>query len=234
MLNKKCLATFGILSLTLFLGFSSLHLMQLFSVSKWIGVSIASGIFVVMLVLAIIFRKCKFISCIVIPMNGLANGIAASSLFVYLDKFPEIWHTALLFVALCILFYLYCILTKISFFQKHFVICIGIYMLILIAIGVTCLILVDKTVFALALLCLIPFFAFLILLVAQARDFFELMKVGIYCSFSVLALIIVVVLIVISEGNALDGIGDGIGDGITGGVSRGKTRNPYDYLKPLK
>ena len=168
------------------------------------------------------------------PINGIANGIAVSSLFVYLDKFPEIWHTALLFVALCILFYLYCILAKLSFFQKHFVICIGLYMLILIAIGVTCLVVVAKAVFALALLCLIPFLSFLILLVAQARDFFELMKVGIYCSFSVLALIIVVVLIVISEGNALDGIGDGIGDGIAGGFDGGYKRNPYDYLTPLK
>ena len=228
MINRKCLATVGLLSLTLLLGFISLYIMGLFTVSKWIGVSVAAGIFIVMAILTIIFRKRKFISYIVIPVNGLANGIAVSSLFVYLDKFPEIWHTSLLFVALCFLFYIYCILTRFSFFQNHFVICICLYTLILLAVGITCLVVVGNTIFALALLCLIPFFAFLLLLVSKSRNFFELLKSGVYSSFAVLALIILVVILVLSQGEALDGLGDGLDASFGGSVKN--TNNPYDYL----
>lgn len=223
MINRKCLTSLGLLSLTLLLGFISLHIMQLFTISKWVGVSIASGIFVVLLILTIIFlgrkkrKKCKkrnFIPYIVIPINGLANGIAASSLFVYLDEFPKLWHTALLFFALCLLFYIYCVLGKLSFFQNHYVICIGVYTLILIAVGVICFVLVGEAIFALTLLCLIPFFAFLLLLVSQSRNFSELIKFGAYCSFAVLALVIFAVIIVLSQGEVLEGMGNGIDGGL--------------------
>lgn len=231
MLNRKCFATLGLLILTLLLGFISMHVMQLFTVSKWVGVSVASGILVVMLILTINFHKSRFIAFIVIPINAIANGIAASSLFVYLNKFPPLWHTALLFVALLFLFYTYCVLAKFSFFQNHYVICIFLYTLILIAVGITCLVVVGGAVFVLALLCLIPFFAFLLLLVSKSRDFFELLKSGVYSSFAVLALIILVVILVISQGEALDGLGDGL-DASFGGGSVNNKKNPYDYLTP--
>ena len=234
MLNKKCLITLGLFSFTLLLGCFSLHLMQFFSVSKWVGVSIASGIFVVMLVLTIAFRKHFFMSYIAIPINAFANGIASSSLFVYLDEFPKLWHTAVLFVALCFLFYLYCVLTKFSYVQNHFVINIAMYVLILLAVGITCYVVVGSAVFALALLCLIPFLAYLLLLVSKCKNLSEHIKFASYCSFAVLILVIFAVIVVLSQGEALDGI-DGGGGGTDGGKKKkNNLYNPYDYFKSRK
>lgn len=225
MITKKCAVSLGYFSLTLLLCFTALHILQIFDISKWVGVSVGLATFVVTLVLMIAFHKKPFIKYIVIPVNAIASGVAMSSLFVYLQAYPEIWQTAALFFALCLLYYIYCILSRFEFFQNHYIICILLCTVVLVAVGSVCLGMNYGIIFALALLCVIPFIAALIALVMVAADVPALISNISYTSVAALFIVALVVLVIISEGEALEALDGDFG----GGGHSSNRRNPYDF-----
>ena len=81
MITKKCALTFSGFALTLLLFYITVHVMSLFTISKWVGVGVSSGVFVIMLVFTLLYRKNKILPFFVIPINAIADGVAASSLF---------------------------------------------------------------------------------------------------------------------------------------------------------
>lgn len=231
MFTKKCALSLGGFALTMLLCFISMHIMSLFNVSKWVGVGCGGGIFVIMLVLAVVFRKNKTLPYIIIPVNAIGDGLAVSSLFVYLGSFPAVWETAVVFAGLCLLLFLYCLLTNVPFFRNHFVISMLAYIAVILAGLITGAVLTESNAFYLALLSLIPFIAFFITTAARASDVAEHVKNSAYCSFAALILIIIVVLVIISQGDGLDGLGGGIDGDIAKGAKPG--RNPYDFYVNL-
>ena len=226
-MNKKCSLTYAAFALSLLLTFAAMYFMSIFRVSKWVGVSVGGGVLVVSLVLLLIYRKKKAAYFAVIPVNGLASGIALSSLFVYLGGYPFLWQTASVFGALNVLFLLYCLCTNFSFVRGHYVVTLVVFSALLIGAGIAGVVLSSQIVFGLVLLSLIPTIAFLMVLPAAAKNPFEQIKNITYASFSALIVVIIVVLIVISEGDGLDGFSGG--DGSTAKAIKEKY-NPFDYL----
>ena len=230
MITKKCALSLGGFALTMLICFAVMHLMSLFTLSKWVGVSVAIGVFAVMLIVAIVCRKNKYVPFIIIPLNAIGDGLALSSLYVYLGSYPAIWETAIVFGGLCFMLFSYCLLTNIPFFRNHFIISMLIYFFIILAALITCAVLIHSKIFPLALMGMIPFTAFFISLATKAEN--SLTHVGHLstCSFAALIVIIIVVLLIISQGDGLDGA-----SGDIGGFGKGRKPkcNPYDFYTSL-
>ena len=232
MITKKCALALGGFALTMLIGLIFMHLMSLFHVSKWVGVGCGGGIFVVMLIFTVIYRKNKVLRYIVIPVNAVGDGLAISSLYVYLGGYPAVWESAAVFGGLCLLLLLYFLLTNIPFFRNHFIISMIAYLVIILAGLITGAVLTKSNAFYLALLGMIPFIAFFITTAARAVDISEHVKNMAYCSFAALIIIIIVVLAILSQGEGLDGLGGG---GLEGDIAKGAKpkRNPYDFYVDL-
>lgn len=213
------------------LSFATIHIMPLFDISKWVGVSVGLSLFVTTLMLEILnacaFKNRKGIHVTALAVNAIADGLAASSLFVHLGEFPQLWQTVVIFVVMLVAFALYILLTNITFAKDHFVSSIIIYVAIVFIAGLSCLLSFPNALAAcaLALLFLTVFIAFLVSLPISARHTSEHIKHITYCSFVALAAVIVIVLIVLSEGDVLSGIGD-TGDS----PKKDRKRNPYNYI----
>lgn len=237
MITKKSLLSIIALAITLILMFTFMHLMSLFRVSKWVGVGVGFGVMAVMLILLIVFRDKKFKSKLnpvhvtAVFVNGAASGVALSSLFVYLGGFPYLWHSACAVAITVALIFIYCGAANARFVQRHYIISLIIYSVLLIAAVITAIVLTVEFSFVVVLIlvaiALIPLIAFLISLPMDASDSKEHIKHIAYCSLAALALVVIVVFLIISQGDGLDL--SGIDGGAGGSVS--KTRhNPYDYL----
>lgn len=228
-INKKCLISLSGFAVTLILMFTAMHIMQLFGLEYYVGVSIGMGLLIFMLVLFIILRKnINLALCLsAIPINAVASGIALSSMYEYLDGYPIVWQSAAVFAALVALFALYCVLTNSKFFQRFYVAC-EITLIILAAAAVILgMIFSDLATFSLAAVGLIPFIAALVSMTMRSSDTAGQIKNLAYCSFAVLAIVILLVLSVITQGDGLDGLGDGL---VGGGKKKKQFTNVYDYL----
>ena len=231
MITRKCALTLGGFALTMLICFITMHVMSLFTLSKWVGVGTGSGVFVIMLIFAVIFRKNNLLPFFIIPINAIGDGLALSSLYVYLGAYPAVWESAVVFGGLCFILFLYCLLTNIPFFRNHFIISMLLYFCILLTALITCAVLIKSKIFPLALMGMIPFTAFFISLATKAENTLSHVRHLSACSFAALIVIIVVVLVIISQGSGLDGVGDGLG-----GVSeKGKNpkRNTYAFYTTL-
>ena len=228
-INKKCLLSWGGFAFTLLFGFAAMHLMQLFNLNYWVGVSVGAAILIVMLIVFIALRNNVTLPLTLsaIPVNAVASGIALSSMYEYLGYYPRIWQSAAVFATLTALFLLYCLLTDLKFFQRFYVIC-EITLIVLAAAAVILgMIFSDVAAFSLAAVGLIPFIAMLVSLTMRSSDAVEHVKNMSYCSFFVLAVVILVVLTVITQGDGLDGIGDGL---VSDKNKKGNKSNVYDFL----
>lgn len=224
MISQKCRISLYSFIVTMVLLVSAMNAMSLFPVSEWIGVSIGGAAFVIMLIILIASVKRLIPHVVALFVNATASGIAASSLFVYLGAFPEIWHTYALVTAFGALFALYCLLANIGFLKRHYIISMLIFVAVVSAANIALAVMTEHPVFKLSLLCLIPFIFFLFTVISNADDGIAQIKIVAYCSFAVLILVVFVVLVIISEGDAASGL-DGIGDFAP---SR-KRDNPYGY-----
>lgn len=233
MITKKCALSLGGFAVTMLICLITMHVMSLFTLSKWVGVGTGIGVMVLMLVLAVALRKRAGIHYFTITVNAVGEGLAASSLFVYLGSFPKLWESAVVFGSLCALLLLYILLTNIPFYRQHFVISMLSYVVVILAGLITGAVLTKSNAFYLALLAAIPFIAFFITTATKAENTKKHIKNLSYCSFAALVLVIIAVLVVISGGDGLDGIGDGLGGGIDGAAGTRRKRNPYDYYTSL-
>lgn len=224
MIEKKCLLSLISFAGLMLICFLSMHLMQLFNISYWIGVSIGGGIVLICLILFIATKgKNLILNIFIIIFNAASAGLSLSSLFVYLGEFPLIWHTAILFAILCLLFYIYCLLAKLKFFQQHYIISLLIYFMIILVANIIALCFSPLKIFILAILSLILLFSFLVSLVLFAKSTKKHIKNLTKCSFAVL-IVVLIVLIILMEGDVdLDLAGAG------GADSKNKKVNPYSF-----
>ncbi len=234
-INKKSLISLAGFAITLLLCFATMHIMQFFNLTYWIGVTAGAAIFIFMLVMFIILRKNITLSLSIptIIINAAASGITLSSMYEYLGAYPAVWQSCAVFVALVAMFGLYCLLTNLTFFQNHYIIC-EIALVVLVAASIILgMIFSDLTAFRLAAISLIPFIATLISLTLRSYDVKEHIKNIACCSFAVLALVIFVVLAVITQGDGLDGFAD-LGVAGANGKKKKELLNVYDYLPKNK
>ncbi len=211
----------------------AMHAFLYLPVNQWVGVGIGGGMLVVSFAVCMIFRERRgvkfrraqrFIRPAAYLFNALASGIAMSSLYVYLGSAPALWQSAAVWGASVVLFLLYCLLTNLSFVQKFAFPCMLVWCILIYAGVIVCMCLVSGVLFSLAALLCIPFTAFFITLSVDVADAAEHLKNMLYASFGALLVIIIVVLLVISEGEAADGL-----DAPPSGTLWRKNYNPYVF-----
>lgn len=227
MITRKCSVSFGYFAITMLLLLAAAHVMNLFTVSEWLGVSVGSAIFIISGTLRLTLKKRHIILPIVILLNAVADGITLSSLFVHIKISYFIIESVLVFVGFMFLFHLYCLLAYTKFFQNHYKISLALFSVLIIAADIVCLVLLKNFAFYISLFCFIPFIGFLISLSKIAYDKGEQTKNVSNCSFAILLIIIIVVMIFLSEGEILDGADADPNMIGSGGWMK---RNPYEYV----
>lgn len=215
--------------------FVSMHLMLLADVNKYVGVGIGGGIlaafFVIYMFLYKVLRDLHkpFITALIfLPASAIGCGLAISSLYVYLGVAPEIIYSFCIWSAYVILFLIYCFLGKIPFFKRYPRICLTVYALLVLSAGIVGICLSSTVVFSLALMTFILFISYLATILVRSKDYSEHNNILVLLSFIGLFIVVVVVLIVISQGEGLDGIDGGWITPDGSGYKRSK-RNPYDF-----
>lgn len=209
--------------------------MSLFSISKWVGVSVALSLFVIMAIQLLVATKTKKIKkhleavrYIVLTVNAIADGLAISSLFTYIGSFPEIWQSAVVAAGLIILFALYLAVTYIPFARDHYIISMIAYLTVILGLCIawcTTANQATKSASFLTILYMIIFIAFFITLVVSAYNAEEHIKNVTYASFAGIIVAIIVLAIISESGDLpIDGFGGVDSTGAT------KKRNPYDYM----
>ena len=226
-MTKKCLRSFIVYVLLSAICLGSMHLMLLFQVNKYVGVSVGGGMLALSLVLFIIFYKKKIrnVSYCILFVNAIGCGFAISSLYVYLGSAPRVFYTACIWGTYVVLFLAYCLLAHTSLFKRFPRICLAVYGLIILVAGIVGIILSSTIVFSLALMMFILFIAFLATIIVPSANISEHNNILALVSFVGLFIIIIVVIIVISEGDGLDGLDFTPSDKV-----KGRSKNPYDFI----
>lgn len=228
-MTKKCLISFITYILFSAICLTSMHLMLLVDVNKYVGVGVGAGILIVAFALYIIFHKKRnFRSWVpLFPCaSAIGCGLAISSLYVYLGTSPTILYSFCIWGAYVILFLSYCLLVNIPFFKRFPRICLTIYGLLILVGGIVGIILSSKIVFSLALMLFILFIFHLATILVHSRNYSEHFNVLALVSFGELFIVVIVVLIILSEGDGLDSIDFQSGGGAAYRDSKG---NPYDF-----
>lgn len=209
----------------------SMHLMLLADVNKYVGVSIGGGILITSFVLYMIFRKTKNLKgsiFLFIFASAIGCGLAISSLYTYIGTAPAIKYSLYIWCAYAILFLSYCLLTNIPLFKRFPRICLVIYGLIVLTGDVVGIIISSKIIFSLTLMMFILFIAYLATILAHSSNYAEHNNTLALVSFVGLFFVVIIVLLVISEGDGLDGIDFDAGGGR--GSRRDNKRNPYGFI----
>lgn len=235
-MNKKSLLSLYLFAASTVLSFVTIHIMSLFDISKWVGVSVALSLFVVMAILLLVATKkkkvkkhIKAVRYATLAVNAIADGLAISSLFTYLGRFPQVWQSAAAAAVLIAVFALYLLLTYIPFTRQHYIISMVLYVLVVVGGGIAFCATASQSVKAvsvLTLLYMIIFIAFFIPLADNTYNAEEHIEKITYFSFAGI-IVAIIVLAIISESDAdfLSGLDGGIGSAGTA-----KKRNPYDYM----
>ena len=229
-MTKKCFSSFVTYAAISAICLVTMHLMLLADVNKYVGLCIGSGILLVGFILYWIFRensKVKYWIPLFLFVSAVGCGLALSSLYVHLGDAPKIIHSVCIWSAYVILFLGYCLFTNVALFRSHPRICLTVFGLFVLASGIVGILLSSKVIFSLALMMFILFIAYLATIVIHSRSHDEHIDKLTLTSFIGLFVIVIVVLIVMSEGNGLDGfdIGPTAGDG-----RDTYKRNPYEYF----
>lgn len=241
-MNKKSLLSLCLFGASTVLSFATLHIMELLTTNKWVGVSVALSLFVVMgVLLAAVTVRAKnhikprkqvhTVRCIAIAVNAIADGMALSSLCTHLGGFPPVWQSAVAAVVLICVFALYLPLTYVPFVREHYIISMLLYVLAVVGAGIAICVTLNRIIgriTVLSLLYMIIFIGFFITLADSAHDAKEHIERMAYGSFAgVLVALIVLAIISDGGGDFLSGAG---GDGL-GSSSSYKKRNPYEYME---
>lgn len=228
-MTKKCLVSFITYLIFSAICIAGMHLMLLADVNKYVGVGSGGGILVLALVLYIIFhqnKKLKGWVLLFLLASAIGCGLAISSLYVYLGSAPEIIYSFCIWSAYAILFLVYCLLTNIPFFKRHPYICLIVYGILVLAGGIVGIALSSEIIFALVLMLYLLFISFLATILTRSRNLTEHIGVLTIVSFIGLFVVVIIVLLVISQGDGADGV---TFDPAAGGVYVDPKKNPYDY-----
>ena len=229
-MTKKCCISFVAFLLLSAICLVSMHLMLLADVNKYVGVGVGGGILLVAFILYIVFYTKVHIGnriSLLILASAIGDGLAISSLYVYMGTAPKIIESLCIFGAYAVLFLVYCLLANLSLFRRFPRVCLTVYGLLVLTGGIIGAIFSSTTIFSLALMMFIPFISYLATVLASSKNYSDHINTLVLVSFMGLLIVVIVVLVVISEGDGLDG--GGFADGSGGSYKNGKN-NPYDFV----
>lgn len=229
---RKSLISLVAFALYLALAFCACGCMLLIpQVNQYVGVGVGGGVCIVCALLTVIanVREWSRVYLPVLICNGLGSGIAASSLFVFLKASPAATDYLIAWALLVGAFVLFCLLTYIPFSRRYPVPCMVLYALAVLAGYITLVCLVLSHPYVLTALFLLPFIGFFVSLARRAEyPARQLEHVAGASCFSI-AVVVIIVLLVVSQGEGLDGLdGSGLSSGGIYGDRRRKY-NPYDF-----
>ena len=223
-MNNKRFLTFGLYSLFIVFICVGLNLMSLFNANKWAGVTIALVIFAICGIVTFYFKRKFAIPALVI--NGIASGMAISSVYTHIGVHIPLIPTIIISLIFIGIFGLYCLLSYIPFLKHHPIISIILYFILSAAAVIAITVNLNNSAYMLSYFLLLPLLAYLILIICELENASELLKGSAIATFSALVLIIVIVFVILSEG---DGIGDCF-DFASGGASSEKyKKDPYKF-----
>lgn len=203
---KKRLCTVALFAVFTVLCLCSVQFMSLFDVDQWLGVEIGGGIFALTLIAMIAWHKYFAACAAILAVNAVACGLTVSSIFVALGGYPFIWQTCIFGSCAVALFAAFALIGLTDFFHRHHIL----YSFLLLVVLVTLLTLgyfyIDKLIFTLALLYLIPFCGMAFVLATYPDNAAGLLKYAACASFCALILLIIVAIIILSEGDVLDSL----------------------------
>lgn len=224
--ENKRLLSFISCGISLAATFAALSVFGLFNLSKWTGLCVGGGIFIVSAVIALTVRRKSYVPVAI--ANSLAFGITVSSLYVYLGQFPSVWQTATVTACTVILFGAFCLLTKTAFFERHPVVGGVCFLAVIAVIEILGAIFVSYYVFGYALFLFLALAGYVLVLSVKAKDADGLIKHIAIISFTVLIFAMFIVLVIVTQGDVAD---PGIAEVITErGATRKKTNtDPYAF-----
>lgn len=119
MITKKCAVSLAANALFMLISFVALYVCELLSDSKYFGLAIGAAFMLLGLNLTLLAKHHTVFGVIAFVMNALAFGCAACSIFLYTGTFPKIWTSAVCFGVYTLLFYLFCLATKLKIVEDH-------------------------------------------------------------------------------------------------------------------
>lgn len=231
MITKKCAVSLAANALFMLISFVALYVCELLSDSKYFGLAIGAAFMLLGLNLTLLAKHHTVFGVIAFVMNALAFGCAACSIFLYTGTFPKIWTSAVCFGVYTLLFYLFCLATKLKIVEDHPVLWIAGIILVLAVAGTVGMVLLPETgFFQLATFSIISFTFYISTTAYGARDLKNHLFHTAVAS-SILAIIAAIIaLVVVTEGEVFDSCVDPTVDLPSGGEDESaRRRNPFDY-----
>lgn len=181
-----------------------MHLALLIDCDKWVFVGAAIGIEIISVTLLIVLRKRK--PQIWLPLiNALASGLALAGFYSHFGLTPVIWQSFAIFGAAAAAFFLYGAVLAIPVAARRQNLTCILFLLVTAAAIAVGGILTKNMVFALSAFMWLYSASFsLSYIFPNERD--HPLKYPVYASFAAAALIIFAVLVVVTEGDAINGL----------------------------
>lgn len=206
MITQKCAVSLAANVLFMLISFAALYICELISYYKYLGLIIAAALMFVSICLTLFAKSKMVFGVIAFVLNALAFGCAECSVFLYTGTFPELWTAAACLGGYTLLFYLFCLAANAKIIERLPALWIALLILVLVAAGITGIVLLPETgVFKLATFSLISFAVFISTTAYRARDIDHHLLHMTFASFVLAIIAIIIAIIVVSEGEVLDG-----------------------------
>lgn len=215
-MNKNFLVHFAIFAAVAALTLTVLHLALLCNLNKWAYVGTAIGIEALSISLLVVLWK-RGPQLWLAVLNALATGIAIAGLYVHLGVTLPVWQSALIFGAAVCLYFIFGAINSIPAAARHPNISVLTFLILTASAIVVCGIVTRDFAFALSAFVWLYLASYSISLIFPSKGG-PLLRYPVYASFAAAALAIFAVLVVVSEGDALDAITP------TGSLSRKKKK----------
>lgn len=229
MITQKCAVSLAANALFMLISFVALYVCELVSENKYLGLALAAALMLLGINLTLLAKYHIVYGIIAFVLNALAFGCAACSVFLYTPVFPEIWTAAVCLGGYTLIFYSFCLATRLKIVEDHPVLWIVGVILVLAVAGIIGIVFLPETgFFQLATFSLISFTLCISTTAYRARDIKNHIFHTTVASSVLSAIAVLIALIFASDGDVLDSASflDVSGSGTEQST---KSRNPFDY-----
>lgn len=203
-MTKKLFISFGFCVGLSLLSLCVFHLTLLLGLNKWIYLSVSAVLAVTCAVLAFVLKS-RFKICI-FPVNAIAMGLAISALYAHLGIIPPVWQSAAIFgcaSAFCLFFIL---ILSLPVINRRPVTVWAIFALFMGAGIIAGGVVTENFAFALSAFVYADLAGFTLAAVLPSKDKDDFLKKLVIASCALVFMAVIIVLIVLSEGEFLNAI----------------------------
>lgn len=204
-MTKRLFISFAAFALSSFLSLCVLHLSLLWGLNKWIYLIFSAALAISAVILLVIFYK-RGPLLYIIPLNSLSVGLAMAAIYAHMDILPPAWKSAAVLGAAAALYLLFILCLYAPVLKRRPAAFLMVFAT-LAGAGILIGGIVTKDfVFALSAFVYAYAVGFLIAAVITSKDRKSFSQKLVCASFIIAFIAVCVALIVLSEGEALDGI----------------------------